>query len=928
MDINLLSLSTTPSDHECKDGDLSAVLGVINEDGALHMIATPKVVGAISLNDKSGKSFGYTLKDTKFYIHKVDNDSVAVDDHENCIAIVSGSSGNHVLWCDDLYADTQVWQEIASLADFQVNALAFTGRIVSVVGNTETKWITWSGTDYKVYDKSMFAYTAYIYSASEATENYIGYCDVSASASNYIDKDGNVIQEPSSSTTAYGLSKQGVAYFLEHADATVQQAIENGKYLHKYTSFGFCALRMYDGTYLAISDMFCIGPKYMTSGMNYYQGDDKLYANIYAALHKHKVAIHMTNIDDVKDLILGVDIFLCAPQLYKQTDKAIKFMRETVDPWGGGGKAYAQFSALDTQETTDIIDTNTYHRQLRIETHDIKSSTPVEADAKYIPSYDETSTPLTLEDFGNSRYGANVAHSYNGRVNIANVVKSDNPATTGTIRQVWTSGYYDAGSNYLLWNGRTYPITSSTVQPLTADIIYAIHISRNNQPQTVYMRNTSIQWPLPPVVMFPLTDIKSVDIYINCGTAWGVWYAEGVPTHTSTTGNWSYLTYDKFNPLYMTTPTYISGTQYAHTFFKTDEQGTRFHEAASQWYNGNRTVMARNRNSIYSSESGNPFVTKATTQVTVGDGTVLALQAPTRAISQGQAGSTPLVAFTSEGIYPLYVDSSSGLFSATQPGPRDVIIKGDDGYNTDAVVSIDNAILFPTDRGLMMYAGDSTSCLTESLYSNVNDVTLPNLAKILYACGVSNPGENNISALTINESLRDYLKTCRICYDYTSQRIWLCQPTTVAFSLVYSLRSAAWSMALSSLRQNLNSYPNALAVSRNGNIVNIYNSAPQEQTFFAITRPVGFGDPHTLKRVSQSVVRGLFHKGKVQCAMWGSRDMYNWYLLTTSRNHYIRGRHGSPYKYYRYLIAGKITNEESISSISAEVSASLNNQLR
>lgn len=941
MDINLQSLSTTPSDHECKDGDLSAMLNVINEDGALHIIPEPKEKVQIVLQDKDGKAYGYALKDTKFYIHKSYNDDADKDDHTNWIAITSGDSGNHILWCDDIYAETQVWEEITALAGFEVNAITFTGRIVSLVGNTTTKWMMWSGTQYKVYDKSAFNYNVYIYSECEASEEYIGYCDTAAAAENYIDNDGKVIVDYQPSTHAYGLSKQGMAYFLEHADAMVQQAVDNGQYLHKYTSFGFCALRMYDGSYLSISNIFYIGPAYATDSMQYVQGDDKISARLHASLHKHKIVIQMPNYEECKDLILGVDVFLCAPSLYRKTDVSTKFTSGSVDPWGGGGSAIVQLGYYYPYEWPDIIDTNTYHRVMRIEKTNIKAAQPSQEDAKYIPSFDETGATLTLEDFGNSNYGANVAHNYNNRVNVADVIRSMTVDVLQGVIYRWVSGYNTTAYNLLTWNSLIYPSGGTLPEEgmqfgmLEADIIIAIHYTDDGQKKTVYNRHESAQYPLPPIIMLPITDVESVDIYmydktsLNLGYA-RTWYKEGLEVHTSATGNWSYIAPSAFRPFKLTTPVTHSteGDIWLTTgFFNEDTNGAKFQEAMQAYDEGAKNVTMRYRNSIFSSESGNPFVTKASTQVTVGDGTILALQAPTQPISQGQAGSTPLVAFTTEGIYPLYVDTSTGLFSATQPGPRDVIIKGDNGYNTEAVTSIDNAILFPTDRGLMMYAGSGTQCLTDTLINKVYDVEMPHLYEIFDACDQDNPETNKLSDYTITKGLREYLKTCKIVYDYASQKIYLYQ-TDGNFALVYSLRSGAWGMAKCELRQSLNSYPDALAVDWNGKLVDMYNDTATEREFFAITRPIGFGAPHTLKRVTQSIIRGLFQKGNVATAIYGSRDLQTWFLLTTSKNHYLRGRHGSPYKYYRYLILGKLKDGETIESISADVSESLNNQLR
>ena len=151
-------------------------------------------------------------------------------------------------------------------------------------------------------------------------------------------------------------------------------------------------------------------------------------------------------------------------------------------------------------------------------------------------------------------------------------------------------------------------------------------------------------------------------------------------------------------------------------------------------------------------------------------------------------------------------------------------------------------------------------------------------------------------------------------------------------ALVYSLKSGAWGMAESNLRQALNAYPQALCISvssaNKGSVVDLYNPSPKATDFYAITRPIGFGVPHTLKRVSQSIIRGLFTQGNVKCAVYGSRDLKNWYLLNSSFSHYLRGRFGAPYKYYRYVILGTLSDGETVECISADVTESLTNKLR
>lgn len=959
MEINLLSLSTSPSDYECKDGDLSAMMNVINEDGALHPIPHPEEVATLVLQDKNGAPYGYAASDVRFYIHKVDDDDVTVDDHTNWLAIVAGNSGNHVLWCDDIYASQQVWEKIDGLDGFKVNALSFNGRVVNIVGDTSLRWLLWEGSSYKYCSLDSLSYDVQIHSYSENKNSYsASFGSTGSNQAAFIDANGNVISNADLDTKVYGISRAGMNMFMEGVDAFVTQAQEEDDNLHKYISFGFCAVKMYDGTYTAFSDIFCLAPRDRTDSFVFNIENTTLSVNIECALHKHQISIAMQGIEEYKNLIQGIDVFVCPPSMYKNFD-----IREKWSDLGYKEGSYIKLWTVaslsitlrpvdyDKTEFYKQFDNNSFHKVLSIEKNKI-GKTIETAVAEYIPACDETATTLTLEDFHKVDYGAKVATNYNGRLNIADVTSTIAFDPMAQVDYIWDKSYVPnfstaSAPQYLTLNGYKLPfarLSGDNVRFTKGTMYCVIRYMDYNQTHTVYTQ-TSLGVPLPSIFMLPCPNIESVDIYIkwtSASTAQQYWYAENVAFHTSETGNWSYFAFREpanqnaglsfISPVYWTGNGTAAGTWDNMGFFTEDTNGAKYNAVVSAFEANPHTMSTRYRNRIYVSASDNPFVIQMTSQVAVGNGSVIALAAPTQPISEGQAGTTPLVAFTSEGIYPLYVDSSTGLYGATQPGPRDVPIKGNDGYNTDAIVSIDNAIIFPSDRGLMMYAGSSTKCLSDSLNGIVNDVTLPHLGEM-----IGNKGTDNVVSYTIDDRLKDFLKSAHVAYDYTSQRIMAYVPDNNK-ALVYSLRSGAWGIAENTLQQSLNSYPDALAVTSGLKVVNLYNGSPSSVLFYAVTRPLGLGAPNTLKRISSSIIRGLFAKSykdsdgtlhkKVTSALYGSRDLINWYLLNTSVDHYLRGRFGSPYKYFRYAIAGNLEDGETIQGISIDATESMNNQIR
>ena len=101
------------------------------------------------------------------------------------------------------------------------------------------------------------------------------------------------------------------------------------------------------------------------------------------------------------------------------------------------------------------------------------------------------------------------------------------------------------------------------------------------------------------------------------------------------------------------------------------------------------------QNKIYTSEVNNPFNFPVSGINTLGVGEILGIASATKALSQGQFGQFPLYAFTNEGIWALEV-SNAGTYSSKQVVTRDVC------NNPAGITQIDGAIVFTTDRGVMI----------------------------------------------------------------------------------------------------------------------------------------------------------------------------------------------------------------------------------
>lgn len=329
-------------------------------------------------------------------------------------------------------------------------------------------------------------------------------------------------------------------------------------------------------------------------------------------------------------------------------------------------------------------------------------------------------------------------------------------------------------------------------------------------------------------------------------------------------------------------------------------------------------------NKIYTSEINNPFYFPVTGINTVGTGSILGISSAAKALSQGQFGQFPLYAFTTEGVWALEV-SNTGGYSAKQPITRDVCI------SADSITQLDSAVLFATDRGIMLISGSNSQCISDVLdYSQVFSIdSLPEADKLVTMAGLK---VEDLAYVPFHQ----FLLGCRMIYVYTKQRVIVYNPAH-SYAYVYSLKTKTWGMMKSDVADNVPSYPEALAMIKDCTLVDFCTDAPQQQDDnghlqgikgLIITRPLKFDAPDLLKTIDTAIQRGNFQKGSIKSVLYGSRDMHKWSLIWTSQDHYLRGFRGTPYKYFRFAVLCDMQPDESLFGATIQYTPRLLNQPR
>lgn len=323
-------------------------------------------------------------------------------------------------------------------------------------------------------------------------------------------------------------------------------------------------------------------------------------------------------------------------------------------------------------------------------------------------------------------------------------------------------------------------------------------------------------------------------------------------------------------------------------------------------------------NSVLQSPVNMPFAFPSELMSTIGAQRIDAMSSAAKALSEGQFGQFPLYAFTTEGVWALEV-SSSGTYSARQPIARDVC------SNPDGITQLDSAVLFPTDRGIMLIAGSQTQCISEAINSEYPfDAThLPGFTKLHAMLGHEPSTDKCLPTLPFSE----FLKQCQMIYDYVHQRVIVYAPSAT-YAYIYSLKTQQWGMIFSRLSSHLNSYPEALAVDSTGAVLNFSVSKSEQVKCLYTTRPLKLEAANILKTIDNVIQRGFFRKGNVATALYGSRDLINWHLVWSSQDHYLRGFRGSPYKYFRIAGVATLSPDENIYGASVEFTPRQTNKPR
>ncbi len=926
--------ATEPSDYECPDGQLATSLNLINEDEQLKPVFQPSELAELP----SGYKVVY-IHDTNTFTHYVlldtnTNKLYWIDESIITDAAVKPVSSATI---KTELAQTSPSRELYSFGSTEIYNVNGIGNTLIVLTANGMHYLLWKG------DTERYLYLGThlpelpisfgLQGEMQRTDEFtLEFDNLSWETKT---KDGGGSYESYNEFTDENKKKITSQVLAKVNKFIADRSTNKGKFIYPFLVR--YAYRLYDGSLtmhsapvLMVCSTSC-APIVMWRRL---YGDKRLNradVRVVGMLHSLDYAvINQSELDLLKnwsDIVKSVDIFVSKPiYTYDQNGECDKFFN--YDEYGDEAWGYSI-----CKHTNQAADTTKY--PVRYQKKDMgylyqmtfdkdnldkrpggilglprKDTSTVKEDIRNCSNFyflesiklDQLTTTRTLinieEDYLQSLVNREVmtddydshdkimpryAFGYNSRINLANLRKELFEGFNAGAMLPHTDGYV------IFW-------TDSLSTAFDSKIITSVFVYIKQDGKDIVVHGVAGVFGYNNPVLFLY--YPNVNAYKAVITAWdyfGTFYEVPLERHSFLNGSFYYGGWNDLEKRVYNSPVVSS--------------------------NAERTIEIPNK--IYTSEVNNPFHFPVLGINTVGTGTILGISAAAKAMSQGQFGQFPLYAFTTEGVWALEV-SSTGSYSARQPITRDVCI------NTDSITQIDSSVLFATDRGIMLISGSQTQCITDNIFSEApfNVLDLPGIDQLHAKLG------HSVDACLPMQPFLAFLAGCQMVYDYVHQRIFVYNPTKVngspkyTYAYVFSLKSKMWGMVFSDLASTINAYPEALAMTHDNKLVSFSETDEQVCKGLYITRPLKLEAADVHKTISALIQRGHFQRGDVGTVLYGSRDLFSWHLVWSSKDHYLRGFRGTPYKYFRIAGLATLTDGKSIFGASVNFEPRHTNQLR
>lgn len=815
--IQLRGISRTPSDRLTTDGGCAESLNVSLDNTELAPAFVPDdVTGKLGLPDN--------LQAEKVFVHKTANYEHYVAQVENkVIAYADGKS--HLL---------------ATLSSGEsVNDINAVGNIVIIATSESVYYVLWKATEYKYIGNQLPVPAIQIEVIGNDDETFFG-------------KDGGGIRIPGVDGSIPGMmaiasfekgaweeAARGVAE-NEDVNAAFQEMTSNfwasvqqlknkiGKWGHfSCPRLVRYAIKLYDGSYVYHSAPILIGAgakEWLTAGSGPVLPDGTRLRLTYSINLFYRAIAKLVSweVEGWEDIIEGVDIFISTDIAFPNINESFA----TCD--NGGGKVYFKgYDEAFEKTKEEVLSKVLFYKIESIAVRDLDS---LKAGIDlHRQDFVEQAEDLVVQERLTSDYMTShkviprTMELYNNSL-LVNAAKIEMPNPypllgglfcNTKLNAVWnefqTPKTYQMKFRMRRNNGEEYSIMARNPQG-GFDIVTPL--ITNGAPSQL-----ETHWYARPMawISYPDVNCYQVDLFTGGGDVVQIPMSQ----HPGLSVSYAFVGLDEFI-----------------------EDGTA---AGDVEYDFSEKKTYEVTNQVMMSEMNNPFIFPAGKRNTL-QSSILGVAIATSALSQGQFGQFPLYVFTEDGIWAMET-AADGSFVTSKPLSRDVCT------NPASITSIDNAVVFVTDKGVMLLQGSQV--VNISSYMNGKHYTIEETAKVILektieetiakiskapvdqmAQVIQNEVSQSISQqetrasiertahsiIAEEEFFKDllpilsdsthfmaFIKDATIAYDYPGQRLIFIKKDE-KYQYIYKLDSNTWHKTAYglNLQSPLNSYPECL----------------------------------------------------------------------------------------------------------------------
>ena len=612
--------------------------------------------------------------------------------------------------------------------------------------------------------------------------------------------------------------------------------------------------------------------------------------------------------EGMKDIVDSVIVFATKATPISKIDETTitdKFLQNDSHPENNYVRYVAPSFPLNSPDFDNLVASSGWYQILEFTFSELLATTGTItklADTKGFYQDYATRRNLTTDQFSHHQMVRERAFVYNDRLH------------TGSIKTIF-------GEPYILWEGETkddYSQSYDTPGIISVELstslgkFTAIHTGLF--PRYMKISDSTYHYLQPGIIGYNDSRATKMTIALDIDGSGNYHTLMSVDLKKNVTMNFAYWHKTDFAP-----STSLTNINYNPSII--DALGAVFPIPAS-------TPSVYDENRMQVSEIQNPLVYPAKYSYQIGTGKILAMAAGSQPLTQGQFGLYPLQIFTTKGIWTMQLGSADVLYQNVLP------LNGEVVDNAKNVVSVGDAVVYSTLRGLYIISGMDVTKISENIEGLPHGV-LTNSTEVLKLTS-DNKFVPDLGSAMSDIDFLEYMKSSSIGFDQVNKELIVTNPNK-GYSYIFSFENKIWYKISHTYTLLINNYPK-LYGQTGVKIVNISDDDNEGNTqVLIISNALNLDEPDIFKKIERLIGRTLLSTQSGSQAgfyIFATNDLQT-YQFVTGRQHtgnelkdFIIQRSPGSSKYYVIVFAGHITHQSEINHIDIMLTNRLINKLR